>query len=190
MSKESTKETYVQKAKNLLGNEKYKKIIIICGLVGIALIFVSNFFDTKKSEPVAINTETTTATVYKQDIEKSLTSMVSLIDGAGTAKVFVTVDCGTELVYAKDDKLTNDINNASGDENSKKLDSQATYITVKLADGSEQAVTLKEIEPKVRGVLVVCSGGESPIIKERVLEAVTKSLDISSAKVCVTKLSE
>lgn len=48
----------------------------------------------------------------------------------------------------------------------------------------------KEIEPLIRGVLIVCEGGDDPVVVERITEAVTKALDISTAKVCVTKLSE
>ena len=43
------------------------------------------------------------------------------------------------------------------------------------------------IEPKVRGVVVVCDGGDDPVTVSRVLEAVTKALNISSDKVCITK---
>lgn len=46
----------------------------------------------------------------------------------------------------------------------------------------------KSIEPTVRGVVIVCSGGDDPIVVDRVLSAVTKSLDISSDKVSITKL--
>lgn len=42
-------------------------------------------------------------------------------------------------------------------------------------------------EPEVRGVVVVCDGGDDPLTVAHVLEAVTKALDISSNKVCVTK---
>ena len=49
---------------------------------------------------------------------------------------------------------------------------------------------LKIIEPDVRGVLIVCDGGDNSVIQERVLDAVTKSLNISSARVCITKLSQ
>ncbi len=47
----------------------------------------------------------------------------------------------------------------------------------------------KEIEPVIRGVVVVCQGGDNPIVVERVLSAVTKALNISTSKVCVTKLT-
>ena len=44
--------------------------------------------------------------------------------------------------------------------------------------------------PEVRGVLVLCEGGGDPVTVERVSDAVTKALDISSAKICIAKLSE
>lgn len=43
------------------------------------------------------------------------------------------------------------------------------------------------IEPTVRGVVIVCDGGDDPLVASRVLDAVTKALDIRSDKVCVTK---
>lgn len=61
-------------------------------------------------------------------------------------------------------------------------------------DNSGENVYLKNsdtktvsIEPKVRGVVVVCDGGDDPLVVSRVLDAVTKSLNISSDKVCITK---
>ncbi len=48
----------------------------------------------------------------------------------------------------------------------------------------------KEIQPHVRGVLVLCEGGDDPVTVGRVTEAVTKALDISTAKVCIEKLTE
>lgn len=48
----------------------------------------------------------------------------------------------------------------------------------------------KSITPVVRGVVIVCDGGDDPVVISRVMSAVTKSLDISINKVCVTKLSK
>lgn len=52
------------------------------------------------------------------------------------------------------------------------------------------AAKTKEIQPTVRGVLVLCEGGGDPVTAGRVTEAVTKALGVSSAKVCVEPLSE
>ncbi|MGN1051740.1 MAG: hypothetical protein ACI4QE_05510 [Acutalibacteraceae bacterium] len=48
---------------------------------------------------------------------------------------------------------------------------------------------VKEIEPAIRGVVVVCEGGENSVVYQRILSAVTKSLGVSSNKVCITKLN-
>ena len=48
----------------------------------------------------------------------------------------------------------------------------------------------KSIAPTVRGVVIVCDGGDDPIVVSRVLSAVTRSLSISSDKVCITKLAD
>ena len=48
----------------------------------------------------------------------------------------------------------------------------------------------KEVAPLIRGVLVLCEGGDEPVVAERITEAVTKALNLSTAKVCITKLSE
>ena len=42
------------------------------------------------------------------------------------------------------------------------------------------------VTPTVRGVVVVCKGGENATIREKVLEAVCKALGVSAARVCVT----
>ncbi len=46
----------------------------------------------------------------------------------------------------------------------------------------------KSIEPTVRGVVIVCDGGDDPIVVDRVMGAITRSLSISSDKVYITKL--
>lgn len=190
MKKVEKNKSYLHKLKVLCSEEKSKKAIIICGLIGIVLIFASNFLDgcSKTGALAETKTDTTATEQFKNETEKKLASIISSIDGAGSAKIMVTVDCSGEYVYAENSKLTG--GDAASSETSNQFSNESTYITIKLSDGTQQAVKLKEIEPKIRGVLVVCSGGEQPLIKQRILEAVTKALDISSAKVCVTKLSE
>ncbi len=143
-----------QKLKQLFSGDKLRKIIIIAGLVGIALIFLSTYIDfgfaSSKGEDEEFSVKT-----YSTQIETDLQSVISLIDGAGKTQVLLTMENSVEYVYLND-----------------------------------STTKTKEIEPVIRGVLVVCEGGDSPVVVERITQAVTKALDISTAKVCVTKLSE
>ena len=56
---------------------------------------------------------------------------------------------------------------------------------MKSADGSQTALAVTELEPVVKGVVVVCPRGDELLIKQSVVEALTTALHISSARVCV-----
>lgn len=143
-----------EKLKKLFDSDKIRKWIIIAGIAGIALIFLSTYIDfgsvSDKKED-----EEFSVTTYSTEIQNDLQSVISSISGAGETKVLLTMENSVEYVY---------------------LDDSTTKT--------------KEIEPVIRGVLVVCEGGDNPVVVERIAEAVTKALDISAAKVCITKLSE
>ena len=132
----------------LLSGGKFKNIIIIAGVIGIAMILISSFTDFKPSESSVDSVEE-----YRQGLQSSLSSMLSQIEGVGDVSVLLTIENSVEGVY---------------------LENNSTKT--------------KDIEPLVRGVVVACEGGDEPVTLERVTDAVTKALNISSAKVCVTKL--
>lgn len=140
--------------KKLFDSGKIRKLIVIAGIAGIALIFISNYINLgnlsgdKKDEAFSVGS-------YSEQIESSLESLISQIQGAGETKVLLTMENSVEYVYLKD-----------------------------------STTKTKEVEPVIRGVLVVCEGGGDPVVVERVTQAVTKALDISTAKVYITKLSD
>lgn len=146
-------EKTISKLKSIADSGKLKKIIIVAGIVGIALIFLSNWIDfgsmTSNKEDEGFSVKT-----YSTKIENDLQTVIAKIEGAGETEVLLTMENSAEYVY---------------------LDNSTTKT--------------KEIEPVIRGVLVVCEGGDEPVVVERVTEAVTKALDISAAKVCIAKLS-
>ena len=113
---------------------KLRKIIIIAGVLGIALIMLPGFLSSGNTK--SDNDESFSASSYGSNIQRELESLISDIEGAGKTRVLLT------------------------------------------------------IEPRVRGVLVICEGGDDPVAVGRITEAVTKALDISAAKVCISKLSE
>lgn len=189
---EEKKTEIKSKLSKLFKDDKIKKIIIILGLGGIALIFISNFIsgNAGKSgdETSSISAELSYdgLSEYKKSIEESLSSIISKIDGVGRTDVFLTLENGSENVYAVNRKQ-----NSSSDSSGNTDESFDTeYFSVRKSDGSEEGLLLKVIEPDIRGVVVVCDGGDDSVVKEKVLEAVTKALNISSARVCISKLSQ
>lgn len=133
--------------KRILSDEKIKKLIIICGAVGIGLICLSSFIELPKNE-AAYN-----ITDYKEQIQNSVTEMLNQVEGVGECSVLITMENSAEGVYLQN-----------------------------------SSTKTKEIEPKIRGVVVACGGGGDPVVIDKVSEIITKALNVSSAKVCVTKL--
>ncbi len=173
-------------------NDKYKKVIIIAGIIGIALIFFSGFIKSeKKDQEVNQKAESTSIDDYVKQLEANLTNMVSCIKGAGDCKVMVTIENGAQTIYATEGKKntedTEDSSNGELKRRQKSDDSETKYITVKGPNGEEEALAITEVQPTVKGVVVVCSGGDDPEVQQRIINAVTTALNITTKRVCVTK---
>lgn len=69
------------------------------------------------------------------------------------------------------------------------LEQRLVDILEKIVGVSEVSVmlTLDSKQEQVQGVTVVCSGVENPSVKAKVIDAVAKTLKISSARICVTE---
>ena len=53
------------------------------------------------------------------------------------------------------------------------------------SDGSQKALSVTEISPEIRGVVVVCGKGSDAELQQNIINAVTTALQISSTRVCV-----
>ena len=131
---------------------------------------------------------------YTSDLEEEITQIVSSIQGVGENQVMVTLASSEEYVYASETKDSLDRTEDVGTDNSKKTQikdvRESSLILIEDENGQKQALIQKQLEPTVKGVVVVCEGGDDIGVQQRVIDAVTVALDISSSKVCVTKLEE
>ncbi len=183
-----------QKLTEIFTKDKKLKIVVIIGLAGILLIFLSqfSFFDSKSSENSQTVSDSTSLESYSKELEEKIHALVCSIDGAGEAQVMVTFESDAEYVYANEEKKNTDkTEDKSGEDSQKtqeKEDIEQTLIIVQGSDG-EQALLKTTIQPKVKGVVVVCSGGDNAVVQERISDALTTALDIEYNKVCVTKLT-
>lgn len=165
------------KMKELFSSDKVKKIIIIAGFIGIALLFLSEVLPKNtQSKSGSDNTSSSSATEdnYEQTLTSKIADMVKAITG-GTAQITVTLEKSSEYVYAYDEKN-------SGED--------TTHIILKDKDGSQSLVKVTQIEPIVKGVVIVCKNGGDAVTKQRITDAVTTALGISSAHVCVLELKQ
>lgn len=178
---------------NILGlmtSKNRTQVIVAIGLIGLILISASSIFK-KDSKKEHISSQNQTIERRRERLEQNLENIISSIEGAGKSKVLVTFENSTETVYATEEKKNKEASEdkAEGEVTRKKEtdDCEKKYITIKDGEGTEHALAVTELEPKVKGVVAICPGGDNPIVKQRITEAVTTALNITSKHVCVIK---
>lgn len=165
---------------------KNPKLLVILAVCGILLIFLSSVFtDNKKTVNMAFDAKSYTATEYKASLEKSVKSIVTGITGDKKPIVVITLESGVRYSYATIDEI--DSSSSSGNSSDQSSESKKqSYITVKTADGGEQPLIITEIMPEVRGVAIICSGGNQTATAEKIKNAVTAALNITSKRVHIS----
>ncbi len=172
------------------------KLIVTVGLAAIAVIFLSDYAGGQtRSASAQVNAAAplhysgTDYEEYTSQLEARLTELISSVEGAGQAKVMITLECGTEYVYASQQKTTSAMSeNTDAGGRSSRDQKQSGEESLILIDGDrgEEPLILKEITPTVAGVVVVCSGADDPQVRERIVNVVTTALGTGSNRVCVT----
>lgn len=163
---------------------KKPKTVLIIGLVGIGLIVLSSLFSSGESKKENVKTGEMTAEEYKAILEEDIKETVTDITGSKNISVVITLESGIKYFYAdiREETLTEKKEN---EKESTDNETKSGYITVKTAEGGEQALLVTTQMPKVRGVAIVCDGGDNEQIAEKIQNAVMSALDISSKKVYI-----
>ena len=163
---------------------KKPKTVLIIGLVGIGLIVLSSLFSSGESKKENMKTGEMTAEEYKTILEEDIKETVTDITGSKNVSVVITLESGIKYSYAdiREETLTEKKEN---EKESTDNETKSGYITVKTADGGEQALLVTTQMPKVRGVAIVCDGGDNESIAEKIQNAVMSALNISSKKVYI-----
>ena len=147
--------------KKLLSNKKtlYAFIIILSVLIALFLALYFAKKDDKTESSSYIFNDYITAT------EKRLSETLSKVQGAGAVSVMITVESGMETVIAMKSLTT---------ETDGKKTVEETPVLV-----NGKTVTLKELYPKISGVLVVAEGAKNISVMNKLLQATSSFLGIS-----------
>ncbi len=146
---------------------KYKLALLFIALGVIALIFGSGQTADKEPNISASEQSEITAKVYTEYLEEKIAELISKLDGVSGVSVLLTLEGGSELIYAE--------NRSEG---------SVDYLIIDGADG-EEPVLLREIYSSVRGIAVVCRGGDDANTKRKITELLSSAFDLPSTKISV-----
>lgn len=158
----------IDRLKNLLKSKHIFSVLIILSAVGILLIMFSG--DTSSGNDKTKNTDTTDTYEYEKSLENRLTEILSQINGVGKAKVMITLGSTEEYIYAKESDI---------DESKVKTEFVIT---------NEGGIITRIDSPKVTGAVIVCEGGDNLQVCEKIYEAVSVALGITSNHISISKM--
>lgn len=155
-----------------------KRIILLAviGFLGVLLLTLSEVLpennSKEKNKDEYIYSKDLTE--YENKLEDRLTELIAAVNGAGSVKIMLTLDCGDENIYATEIK--------SGSSNEEKK-----YVLIE-EDGEDGGLLLKTDLPQVRGVAVVCEGADSSTVREEITGLLTAVLGVSNNRVNIAKM--
>lgn len=183
------------------------RLLIILGLIGVACMLFSSFVNVKKIDtggagrepPTQAQTQTATTATQQGESESSFDSIegnlenrtkeiLEKIVGVGTVDVMVTVDSTEEVVVQrnmKDSQEQTDETDASGGKRHVTQYTRDGQIVTYEMSGDKQPLITKKIKPKIRGVLVVARGAENKTVKQLIVDAVEKGLNVAAYQISV-----
>ncbi|MGQ3477560.1 stage III sporulation protein AG [Paenibacillus sp. TY11] len=180
--------------------------LLILGLIGVAIMLFNSFVNVKKVDPENVGREppgvmknepalgTTTGEEssfagIEKVFEDNMKQMLEQIVGVGTVDVMVTVDSTEEVIVQRNVKDMQEENNETDANGGQRHTTQYTrdgeIVTYESSGGQHTPIVTKKVKPQVRGVLVVAMGAENPTVKQLIVDAVQKGLNVPSYKISV-----
>ena len=163
-----------QKLKNIKHIELFVAIIL-CAI--IILIYLSSMGTSKNKSQQTSTQSITSISEYSNFLENKLENVLAQIEGAGNVAAMITFESGTEFVYASsEDSKTNSSTNSSGT-------TVVTTTSISPYTKNAEGLIVKEILPKISGVIVVASGAKDTKVKLEIIKAIQAVLEVPLANI-------
>ena len=163
-----TKEQILKIIKN-----KNNLTIILIFIIGVVLMTMSG--ENKKETHEA---RETVADSYAASEEERLEGILSEIDGAGAVSVMITYYSGSEKSLAYETK------------SSSRSEAGETSEEKKAVTSGGEPMVVREVYPRVKGVIIAAEGADKPQVKAAIHEAAMASLDVGAHRICIFKKEE
>lgn len=131
---------------------------------------------------------------YERKVEQRLEQVLREVEGVGEVNVMVTFQSSSEKVIEKDweknSQVTVEHDKQGGKRETKESKSNETTVYQNAAEGGEIPYVIKEVNPKVEGIVVIAQGGENAVVVKNITEAIQALFDVDTHKIKVMKRNQ
>jgi stage III sporulation protein AG len=125
---------------------------------------------------------------YEQRYENELKEALEAIIGVNNVTAMINLDTTEVSVYEKSitnqKQKTEETDNEGGKRITEDISKNEQLEILRKGD-QEEPILVKKLKPTIRGVLIVAEGAENIKVKQKIVEAVTRVLDVPIHKVSV-----
>ena len=158
---------------------QYKYVLLVI-LVGVVLLLLPPLWEKESAgeeeetqAPQEVNTEDSAAA-----LERRLEEALSRIQGVGEADVILTLKSGPQKILAQDSETSI---------SERGTEASVSSVLISRGSGEEDAIVVQQLSPQYQGALVICSGGDDPEVRLRLVEAVSALTGLGADKISVCK---
>lgn len=159
-----------------LGKLKYPLLVLLLGI--LLLLIPGKKEDVQKGETIAPEPTLGKSTLALE--EARLARLLSRVEGAGQVEVMLSLSSGQETVYQTDTQIIRE-------EDGRTQEQSNTFLYQ--ADGdSRLPLVCRELSPVYRGALILCQGGDDPVVRLALIQAVAGLTGLGSDRITVVKM--
>lgn len=139
---------------------------ILLGILGVVFLLIGGeWTQTNETQSQTSSEEYLSVRFYTKELEDRIEALCREIHGIGEVHVLLTLEGGSEYVYAE---------NVS-----------ASFTDRYMSKNSDTPLVVQEIYPKIRGIAVVCSHGEDSAVQLMITELLGAAFGIPSSRIYV-----
>ena len=162
----------MKKAADFLKKYRFAALVL---LIGLALMLLPS----RKESENSASTQTAETTEAEPSINAQLVDILSKVQGAGNVQVLLTIRAGEETLYQTDNTVE-----VTGEDSS----TQVSTVILSNTDKAQTGLVRQVNPPTYLGALIVCQGGDDPLVKLAITEAVSKVTGLGADRISVLKM--
>ncbi len=144
-----------------------KKLLVVGLAAAGVILLVLGAVQGKDDSPQKSDQDVTGALDYANSLEERIVKLCEEVAGVSDVSVLLTLDGGTEHIYAE---------NSTG--------SGESYVIISV-NGEQKTVLVRDIYSSVRGIAVVCRGGDDIAVRRTLTELLSCALGVPISKISV-----
>jgi len=125
----------------------------------------------------------------EQALADELEAFFSLVEGAGRVRVMLSAPTNRETVFAIDSttsrSYTLEEDAQGGQRDHRQSSTQEQTVIISDRNGVDQPLILREIAPRVEGIVIIAEGGDNPFVRDALTRAAMAVLGVEAHKVQV-----